>query len=110
MERCLQKAEDRYNELVLASEHREEAVRSEMQSEMAEVKRGSMASSLVQVESLKKRASELEFQNRALEVDLRRAGFKINKLKGDVSRLEKDNTQSREQAEADREELNRLRR
>jgi serologically defined colon cancer antigen 8 len=109
MEHCVQKANDRYNEMVTASEQREEALRNQMQSEMAELRRSTMASSLVHAKNLKQRVAELEVRNHSLEIDVRKAGFTIAKLKGDVARLENENTLAKDQAKTDKEELNKIR-
>ena len=90
IEECVQKSNEKINQLVIEHAKKEEEIKLQMQKEMVEQKRVSNSYLNQLKEQLKKRIFELENNNRSLESQAKKNGITITNLK---SKIEKANQQ-----------------
>ena len=99
LESAINEGNARYNKLMMDTFKKDEALKLQMQKEMAEAKRNAVSESNVEIDNLKKKVADLEKKIRAMEGAAKKQAITITNLKNNVSSLEEENEALKKKSE-----------
>lgn len=105
IEDCIQKSNEKINQLILEHAKKEEEIKLQMQKELVEQKRQSNSNSNQMREQLKKRIFELENSNRSLESQLKKNTITITNLKSKLEKAAKQIADAEDQNQLEQKNL-----